>query len=123
MKQIKVVQRGSEEWPRFVVRDGRCRFWTGSTWSDQEAEALLFDEQHRAMKAALELTLGSKLRHFITTVDVFVEGDEPITIEQLRRFLEANCFVWLGNDGSDPAFEKLRVDVDVDWDELEIVDE
>lgn len=119
MDQIKVVECGGELWPRFVLRDDQCHFWTGSTWSDQASEALLFDEQHRAMKAALELTLGSKLRHFTTTVNVIVEGDEPITTEQLRRFLGANCFVWLGNDESDEAFEKLRVDVDVEWDELE----
>ena len=66
--------------------------------------------------------MGKKLRHFATTVNLFVEGDEPITVEQLRRFLEANCFIGVGNDESDETFERLSLDVDVAWDDLEEVE-
>lgn len=118
MDQVTVEKLGCDQWPRYVVKDERHRFWSGERWSEQEADALLFDEEYRAMKSALELCFDSKLRHFTTTVDVFVDGDEPFTTELLRKFLESNCFVWLGNNGDDETFEKLRVDVDVEWDEL-----
>ncbi len=119
--QFIVEMRGSTNWPRFIVRDGLGRFWNGEGWG-LESEALVFHEQYAASKKAMEFTLGKKLRHFTTTVNVIVEGDEPITVEQLCRFIDANLFVGLGNDGSDEAFDRLRVDVDVDLSELEEVE-
>lgn len=70
------------------------------------------------MKTALELTHGSKLRLFSTTLNVIVKSNESFTVEQLQDFLIRNCKAWIGNDGETPVLDDSIINVEVEWDEL-----
>ena len=113
MNEVVVEKRGNDQWPRFLVKDSTDRYWSGKGWV-QDSHALLFHEEHEALRTALELTMDTKLRLLTATFSVIVEGKEPVTVEELRDYLSRNCQVTLEVE----KFNGVKLTVDIEWNTL-----
>lgn len=105
---------GSQQWPRFVLRDCRGKTWTGDGWTNCAHDAVLFNDETEATQRATEL--NRRLTHglFVTHMGLSVESDKPFSVEQLKEYLTEN-FRGLLLAGQ---FENAHFEVRVDWSDL-----
>lgn len=119
---IFVSKEGSEQWPRFIIRDSWGRVWTGREWNHDEAMSQLFQDENKAISKATDLYLSSKVRMFTTALNVYVENNQPLSVEALQEFLIRNCRGWIDNDGSTQTLEDSTIKVEVEWEHLEEIE-
>ena len=114
MPPVSVRRVGDPEMLRFVVRDGGGHYWTGTAWSDDPAEAMLYLRESDAMRAGLNLhEIDGATETFTATIVVSVTRDAwrlGDLVEFLKRWAR---FVMLKNQ------ETRAVKVEINWDDLE----
>ena len=99
-------------WRRFVIQDGGGHYWTGETWSDDPADALLYLRESEAMRVGLGLHEDGRAT-FNATVSVSV-GKGEWTLEDLVTHLKRwGRFIVMKSQ------ETRTVKVEIQWDELE----
>ena len=114
---------GKKRWPRFFVRDGQGRYWTGDGWSDEPAHGLLFHIEKEAQEEATAMqNYAGKPRRFTTTAEITVEVDETHSLEVVREYLSLHIVGLLGC-ALDHVCEGADVDLRMNWEELREIDE
>ena len=119
---IYVSNNGHEHWPRFIIRDSWGRFWTGETWATEEGKSQLFQDESEALRTAKDLYLNSKVRMFSTPLNIYVESEQPFSIEALQEFLARNCRGLIGNDEATPELKHSNIRIEVEWEHLEEIE-
>jgi hypothetical protein len=76
---------------RFCLQRADGRFWTPrKKWSRHQRRAMLYanlGDCHKDYFALTDKEPKGKCRHFVARFDVFVNGDEPFTEEDLKEWL------------------------------------
>ena len=99
-------------WRRFVVMDGGGHFWTGTTWTDNPADAMLFIRESDAMRSVLHVHDG--VTATFTTSLVISVGRGEWSVEDLRKYLaDWGRFLLMKSQ------EARTVQVTIHWDGLE----
>lgn len=88
---LSIIATGPPQHPRFQIADPQQRFWTGSGWSEEEAEGRLYVSVNDAGRAIQEILLaehGEKpLRRFTAPVHVDLYSDSELSLDQLSDWL------------------------------------
>ena len=88
---LSIIATGTTEHPRFFVSDPNQRFWTGASWSNEEAEGRLYVCVNTAARAIQEILLaqyGDKpVRRFVAPVHLDLHSDTDLTMEQITSWL------------------------------------
>lgn len=109
---IYVSQCGTEQWPRFVVKNNRGEWWTGDKWTRQSDDALMFNSDAEAMAKVTEITLAPNDRLLTTTICLRVDRDKPFTLLELQEFLANNVRGLLLDGDFDGAVFEIDLDVE-----------
>ena len=91
---LSIIKRGSDDFPRYVVAKADAfrnpLYWTGLTWTPNEADAVLFGDVTQALWAYNDVlmdSLGDRPCHrYVAPVYIEVYGDKP-SLADLRRWL------------------------------------
>jgi len=103
-------------WRRFIVMDGSGHYWTGTAWSDDPVNAMLYLRESDAMRAGLQLHEGCAARYKATiTISV---GNGEWKLEDLQKHLkELGRFILMKSQ------ETRAVKVEINWDGLKADDQ
>jgi hypothetical protein len=91
---ISLVRKGSKRYPRYIVTKAdpfkNPLFWNGTTWTTNEADAVLFENVTQALWVhhdALMESVGDRPCHrYVAPVYIEVYGEKPSLVD-LRRWL------------------------------------
>ena len=113
------IQRiGDPRWARYVVKDGVGQYFTGSGWSDNPSQAVLFYSEADALAARIRhCSAGDFVRDtFVAGIVVVVASDQWTTeelVEHLKRY---------GKFTLRKSREQRGVVVEFVWDDLRRVE-
>lgn len=106
---------GTLEFPRFRLYDRRQGYWTGSTWSRDEDDGLLYADFERACRDLREIKLTEtpdrNKRRYAATVVVDVICEKPVDMAELTAFLSKTARLVVGEAAPNGAM----VFVQIDW--------
>jgi hypothetical protein len=111
--RMYVVRLGDPEWPRFAVRFGKGRFFTGKGWSHDLAGALLYHDKQEAENQAIYMDDNTPPRRFVTTALVLVDCAEPLTFEAVQELLEEATVSVILDDENDLNDMDIYITLDV----------
>lgn len=91
---LSIIKKGSKRYSRYIVTKADAYknplFWNGTTWTTNEADALLFENVTQALWVhhdALMESVGDRPCHrYVVPLYVEVYGDEP-NLADLRKWL------------------------------------
>ena len=112
-RRMYVARLGNSDWPRFAVRSGKLRYFTGKGWSRSLRDALLYHDKQEAESQAIYMEDNTPPRRFVTTAVIFVDCTEPITVEAVRELLEYSDVSLILDD--EIELNDVDVYVDLDW--------
>ena len=105
-------------WSRFVIRDGLGQFWTGSGWSDNPSQAVLYCSEGDALAARIcHCSTGEQVRDTFTATIIVVVASAQWTTEELVEHLKR-----YGKFVLRKSSEARGVVVEVVWDDLHKVE-
>jgi hypothetical protein len=92
---LSIIKKGSATFPRVIVAKGdefRNRaYWTGSGWSAEETEALVFANANDASWVCHDVLMESvsdlPVHRFVAPIYIELYGDKP-KLADLRQWLE-----------------------------------
>jgi hypothetical protein len=117
---ISVAQIGTPDWPRYVIRDNKGRYWTGTWWADSLRRALLYHREQEAVNEAMVMTDCIEPRRFVVTALLFVEHDESFTIEQFQELLDGSAVSLILPDDHD--LDGVDIDIRIDSSGMEEIE-
>lgn len=90
---VTVCYVGNDDCRRYyIVRPSDGLYWTGSCWSYQRHEALLYENLqlcHEDYQRLITQDYAHKpIQYFKVVTHVVVRSDVPVTKKQVRRYLE-----------------------------------
>lgn len=91
---LSIIKKGSRRYPRYIVTKAdpfkNPLFWSGTTWTTDEADAVLFENVTQALWVhhdALMESVGDRPCHrFVVPLYVEVYGKKPL-LDDLRQWL------------------------------------
>jgi hypothetical protein len=93
------VRRIGNGWIRWVLRDAIGQSWTGTGWTGERSEALLFHSELDAIEARNRLGFrGDAADTFVAHVVLTVHRGKW-TAEELRAYLKRHRRSWLRGSG------------------------
>jgi hypothetical protein len=111
--RMHVARLGDPEWPRFAVRFGKGRFFTGNGWSHDLADALLYHDKQEAENRAIYMEDNTPPRRFVPTAVILVDCTEPLTVEAVQELLEYSDVSLIVDDEND--LNDVDVYINLDW--------
>ena len=120
---LSIIATGTSQHPRFLISDSSDRFWTGSDWTEHEADGCLFASVNDAGRAIQEILLaeyGQKpMRRFVAPVYVDLYSETDVTLDQIKDWLfkVSRLTVDAEMHGNGPVEESLGLTL-IDWSEL-----
>jgi hypothetical protein len=111
---VSVRRVGDRRFLRFIVRDGGGHCWTGRSWSEDPAEAMLYLRESDAMRAGLHLhEFDGATDAFTVQVVVSVTRD-AWRREELIEYLKSWARLLMMKNQ-----ENRAIRIEIDWDKLE----
>jgi hypothetical protein len=91
---LSIIKKGSKRYPRYVVTKADAYknplFWNGTTWTTNEADAVLFENVTQALwvyhDALTESVSDRPCHRFVVPLYVEVYGEKP-SLDDLRGWL------------------------------------
>lgn len=91
---LSIIKKGSKRYPRYIVTKADSfknpLFWNGTTWSSDEADAVLFENVTQALwvhhDALMESVCDRPCHRFVVPLYVEVYGEKP-SLDDLRGWL------------------------------------
>lgn len=109
--------------PRYLISDQQCKFWTGSEWSDEEADGCLFASVNDAGRVVQELLMAQHddkpVRRFIAPVYLDLYADTHLTIDQIKEWLLKVARLTMDAEahGNGPVDDSLGLTL-IDWSKM-----
>jgi hypothetical protein len=113
--QILVEQVGLKGAPRWLIRDSFNRFFTGSEWTEDPTQGLLFDDLAEVFKKRDRLRRLIRPRTFEAIVRMTVNHDCYLELEELREYLKRHSMFFVCHP---PAGTPEHCCADIDWETL-----
>ena len=120
---LSLVSTSTSQHPRFLIADPQSKFWTGSDWTEHEADGCLFASVNDAGLAIQKILLaeyGQKpMRRFVAPVYVDLYSETDVTLDQIREWLfrVARLTVDTEQHGNGPVDHSLGLMM-IDWSKL-----
>ena len=124
---LSIIATGTSNHPRFVVADPNQRFWTGESWTDEEAEGRLFVCVNNAGRAIQEILLAEHghqpVRRFTAPVSIDLYADTDLSLDEITDWLAkvARLTIDAEAHGNGPAEGALGL-CNIDWSKLREID-
>ena len=119
---LSLVSTSTSQHPRFLIADPQSKFWTGSDWTEHEADGCLFASVNDAGRAIQEILLaeyGQKpMRRFVAPVYVDLYSETDVTLDQIRDWLvKVSRLTVAEMHGNGPVEDSLGLTL-IDWSKL-----
>jgi len=120
---LSLVSTSTSQHPRFLIADPQSKFWTGSDWTEHEANGCLFASVNDAGRAIQEILLaeyGQKpMRRFVAPVYVDLYSETDVTLNEITEWLAkvSRLTVDAEMHGNGPVEGSLGLTM-IDWSKL-----
>ena len=112
---LSVESIGSNEWPRFIIKNNRDQVWTGGGWSEEPSYALLYDCGLEAEVKASKLREESHSRVFVGSFALKVGCSRQVAFDELKELLsQSHCGMYVIG-----SLQEFDLEMEVNWDNLE----
>jgi len=105
---------GTLEYPRFRLFDPRQGYWTGSTWSQDEDDGLIYADFELACRDLRTIKLAESpdknKRRYAATVVVDVISDKPVDMAELTTFLSQTAKLTVGEAAPNGSLVFLQIE-------------
>jgi hypothetical protein len=115
MLKLQIETVGRPEWPRWIIKDEIDRVFTGSEWSGNRKEALLFADRSFVELERNRLSAEFVPQVFQVNVLIEVLSNQPLSMEQIKEYMTKHARVEINSDGEHPC-SYATFDVEIDWD-------
>lgn len=116
---IEVVGCGTQEFPRYRITNNKGQYWTGSEWTSDESEGLMYGESNDACIECQRLLVE---RHhllpktcFSAVLDIEYYTKQEVDVDQLRDWLFHCVILYLKRE---PCPQDGLVTCTIDWSKL-----
>lgn len=123
---LSLHSMGSAAFPRFVISDQSLRYWSGTDWTLNKDEALVYEDGNAGceeMQRLLKLNFKHlPLRHFRAPVYLDLYSDQNFSLKELEKWLVqvSKLLIDPAPIGNGPVEGSLGL-VRINWSELEEV--
>jgi hypothetical protein len=125
---LSVLNRGTIQFPRYLIGNDYRWFWTGSGWTGIEKKAVLFTDWNTVAKEVQKLLLehqvseSAAIRNFVAPIQLRLVGGIECTAEDVRAwaFCAARLLMDHPANGVGPGSNSLIIS-SINWDELKEV--
>ncbi|MEZ6049073.1 MAG: hypothetical protein R3C11_26565 [Planctomycetaceae bacterium] len=121
---LSLIPTGNPKHIRFVISKLPRLYWTGADWSPQLKDALLFDDEQVAGKAAFEVlsqsSEASRKFRFVAPIEVEVRSDEAPDLLHLQVWLMKASRLYV--DYNQAGLPNATALLSIDWTEMKGVD-
>ena len=124
---LSLFSTSTSQHPRFLIVDPQTNFWTGTDWTEHEADGCLFANVNDAGRAIQEILLAEHdqkpMRRFVAPVYVDLFSETDVTLDQIREWLVkvSRLTVDAEMHGNGPVEESLGLTM-IDWSKLKETD-
>jgi hypothetical protein len=112
--QVHVRRRRKGRIVRWVLRDSRRRYWTGTEWEPCGKKALLFADKMEAQCDAAMFEYEASPRRFFTFLNVLVDPSSEFTDEELADYLRRNLQMYVTDDSGKSPLDRARIEFNID---------
>jgi len=118
--ELNITQIGQTNWPRYVLKKGADRFWTGSAWSEQCRQAVLFSCDSDAEQELEVLQKYSAPREFVVPVKILMDARADWSAEIVAQYLQQHVRISDGCESENP--NDTICDLEIEWDLIDEVE-
>lgn len=119
-----LITVGTEDAPRYLIKDCDDRYWTGAGWTTDRKAGQLYSDYQKAGTDWQALMLqgfeGEPVRTFTAPIEISVFGDAEIDMEQFVQWLSHTATLYFNahRDGIGPTEGTLALSR-IRWDQIE----
>ena len=125
---LSVLNRGSIQFPRYLIGNGHLWFWTGLGWTGIESDAVLFTDWNTVATEVQKLLLDHRttesaaIRTFVAPINLRLVGDDACSIQDMRGWAFAAARLLMDHpvSGIGPGSDSLVIS-SINWDQLKEV--
>ncbi|APZ93361.1 hypothetical protein [Fuerstiella marisgermanici] len=122
---LSVLNRGSIQFPRYLIGNDHRWFWTGFDWTDTESNAQLFTDWNEVASEVQKLLLQnriaepSSIRSFVAPIKLRLVGGDHCSVADLSAwaFSAARLLMDHPADSVGPGSNSLVIS-SIEWDQL-----
>lgn len=115
MSKLEVEQVGRSEWPRWVIKDTNQRFFTGSGWTLEQKQALLFADRTAATAECSRLDDDFIYQVFLVNLQIELLTQQHLSKEEIKEYIAKQIRMEIDCDGEHPCSDD-SFDLTIDWD-------
>ena len=120
-----VLNRGSIQFPRYLIGNDHRWFWTGSGWTGIESNAVLFTDWNTVATEVQKLLLdhqvagSTSIRSFVAPINLRLVGGDDCSLDHVRAWAFAAARLLMDHpvDGIGPGSNSLVIS-SINWDQL-----
>lgn len=125
---LSVLNRGNIQFPRYLIGNDHRWFWTGSSWTGIESDAVLFTDWNAVATEVQKLLLdhriaeSSSIRSFVAPINLRLVGGDQCSVTDLGAWAFGAARLLMDHpvDGVGPGSNSLVIS-SINWDQLKEV--
>lgn len=122
---LSVLNRGSIQFPRYLIGNDHRWFWTGSGWTGTKSEAVLFTDWNTVANEVQKLLLdhrsaeSSSIRSFVAPINLRLVGGDHCSLSDVRAWAFGAARLLMDHpvSGIGPGSDSLVIN-SINWDRL-----
>ncbi|WP_442508355.1 hypothetical protein SH528x_007324 [Novipirellula sp. SH528] len=122
---LSVLNRGSIQFPRYLIGNDHRWFWTGSGWTGTESEAVLFTDWNIVATEVQKLLLdhriaeSTSIRTFVAPIKLRLVGGDHCSLSDVRAWAFGAARLLMDHpvDTVGPGSNSLVIS-SINWDRL-----